>query len=213
MKRKKASFTGTRPIYTGNPSIVPGGFNLDRDNQRFNEGDYIPGGVLAIRDEEKRTVQVIKTAKVADIDAENAKIINLHVDEFYAPCFNVGDSVLKADAISGTFAAAPTIEKIEENGNLYRITLSAAITGLAKGDVIEEVVKDASNNAAERGKANSLTLCDVEVKEFETSMDVTADTMQYALFEKRVPPIPSSQKDATGFYLAANPHVKLTKSH
>ena len=29
MKRKTASFTGMRPIFTGSPSIVQGGFNLD----------------------------------------------------------------------------------------------------------------------------------------------------------------------------------------
>ncbi len=212
MKRKTYSFTGSRPIFTGSPSIVQGGFNLDVVSQLFAVGDTIPAGTPAIKNEETRKVVVVRTAKVADINSEDAKIVTLHVDEFYAPCFAVGNKVLKAGAVSGTFAAAPQISKIEKNGNSYVITLSAAISGLAANDTIIEVVKDSSDNAAEIGKANCVTIADVVVSEFETAIDVTDDTMQYALYERRVAPIPASQKDSTGAFLYANPHVKLTKS-
>ena len=57
-------------------------------------------------------MQVIKTAKVVEIDNENNKKVTLYIDEFYAPCFAVGDSVLKAGAVTGTFASAPTITAI-----------------------------------------------------------------------------------------------------
>lgn len=215
MKRKKHSFTGSRPIFTGSPSKVIGGFNLDRSNQNFADGDIIPGGVLAIANEETRLVQVIKTAKVAEVDSEDAKLVTLEVDEFYAPFFAVGDMILKAGATATAIASVPTIKKIEEKGNIYKITLSAAITGLAKGDVLEEVISDgdaATPKSKSRGLANSVTLADNEVKEFETSIDVSADTLQYALYERRVLPIPASQKDDTGAFLKANPHVKFTKS-
>lgn len=219
MKRKTASFTGMRPIFTGSPSIVQGGFNLDVVGQKFRVGDVIPAGTLAIRDEATRKVQVIKTAKVVEVDSENNKKVTLYVDEFFAPCFAVGDSVLKAGAVTGTFASAPTIASIDtgnclnNTGNVYVVMLSAAITGLKAGDVLVEVVKDGSNNAKERGKANSVTFCDYEISEFETAVDVSADTMQYALYERRVAPIPPSQKDSTGMFLSANPHVKLTQSY
>lgn len=211
MKRKTASFTGTRPIFSGSPSIVPGGFNLDVANQHFAVGDVIPAGTLAIANEETRKVQIVRTATVVEIDAEDNKKVTLRVDEFFAPCFAVGNKVLKAGAISGTFAAAPQINKIEKNGQSYVITLSAAISGLVANDTIVEVVNN-GGNAAEIGKANTVTIRDEEVSEFETSVDVTADTMQYALYERRVAPIPASQKDTTGSFLAANPHVKLSKS-
>ena len=219
MKRKTASFTGMRPIFTGSPSIVQGGFNLDVEGQKFRVGDVVPAGTLAIFNETTRQVQVIKTAKVVEVDNENNKKVMLYVDEFYAPCFAVGDSVLKVGAVTGTFASAPTITAIDNGnclnntGNVYVVTLSAAITGLKAGDVLTEVVKDSSNNAAERGKANSVLFREYEVSEFETGVDVSADTMQYALYERRVPPIPSSQKDSTGMFLSANPHVKLTQSY
>ena len=212
MKRKTASFTGQRPIYTGSPAIVSGGFNLDVANQNFPVGTIIPGGSLAIYDEEKRTVQIVKTASVVEVNTENTKEVTLLVDEFYAPIFAVGDKVAKAGAISGTFAAAAQITAISKTDNSFVITLSAAISGLKAGDALVEVV-NASGNAAEIGKANALILADIEVGEFETGVDVTADTMQYALFERRVPVIPASQKDATGKFLAVNPHVKLTQSY
>ena len=212
MKRKTASFTGQRPIYTGSPAIVPGGFNLDVANQNFPVGMVIPGGSLAIYDEEKRTVQIVKTASVVEVNTENTKEVTLLVDEFYAPIFAVGDKVAKAGAISGTYAAAVQITAISKTDNSFVITLSAAISGLKAGDALVEVV-NASGNAAEIGKANALTLADIEVGEFETGVDVTADTMQYALYERRVPVIPASQKDATGKFLAVNPHVKLTQSY
>ena len=219
MKRKTASFTGMRPIFTGSPSIVQGGFNLDVDGQKFRVGDVIPAGTLAIFNETTRKVQVIKTAKVVEVGSENTKKVTLYVDEFFAPCFAVGESVLKAGAVTGTFASAPTITAIDNGnclnntGNVYVVTLSAAISGLKAGDVLVEVVKDGSSNAAERGKANSVLFKEYEVGEFETGVDVSADTMQYALYERRVPPIPTSQKDSTGMFLSANPHVKLSQSY
>ena len=173
MKRKTASFTGMRPIFTGSPSIVQGGFNLDVEGQKFRVGDVVPAGTLAIFNETTRKVQVIKTAKVVEVDNENNKKVTLYVDEFYAPCFAVGDSVLKVGAVTGTFTSAPTITAIDNGnclnntGNVYVVTLSAAITGLKAGDVLTEVVKDSSNNAAERGKANSVLFREYEVSEFE----------------------------------------------
>lgn len=219
MKRKTASFTGMRPIFTGSPSIVQGGFNLDVEGQKFRVGDVVPAGTLAIFNETTRKVQVIKTAKVVEVANENNNKVTLYIDEFYAPCFAVGDSVLKVGAVTGTFASAPTITAIDNGnclnntGNVYVVTLSATIAGLKAGDVLTEVVQDSSNNAAERGKANSVLFREYEVSEFETGVDVSADTMQYALYERRVPPIPSSQKDSTGMFLSANRHVKLTQSY
>lgn len=211
MKRKTASFTGERPIFTGSPSIVQGGFNLDVSSQKFYVGDTIPAGTLAIYDEQKRLVSIVKTAKVVEVESDDKKSVHLLVDEFFAPCFYVGDKVAKAGAISGTFADAVSITAIEKKGESYIITLSKEISNLAKDDVLVQVVAN-STNAAEIGQANSVTIYDVEVGEFETGIDVTADTMQYALYERRVPPIPASQKDSTGKFLKANPHVKLTQS-
>lgn len=209
MKTKRTSFTGQRPIFTGSPAIVQGGFNLDTASQNFAVGDVIPAGSLAINNEQTRLVQIVKTAEVKAIDAENAKIVTLQTDEFYEPCFCVGDKVLVN--VSGTFAAAPAIEKIQKLNGSYIITLSAAIADLAVGNILVQVVEK-NSNAAIIGEANSLTISDIDVREDETPVDVTADTMQYALYARRVLPIPASQKDSTGAFLKANLHVKLSQS-
>ena len=65
MKRTKISFVGEKPIFTGSPQIVPGGFNLDREKQRFSVGDIIPAGTLAIFDEVTRKVLQLEIEREA----------------------------------------------------------------------------------------------------------------------------------------------------
>ena len=208
MKRTKISFVGEKPIFTGSPQIVPGGFNLDREKQRFSVGDIIPAGTLAIFDEVTRKVQIVKTEKVK-------KVITLYSNGYCSPCFSVGDKLLQAKSVSGTFEDAPSIVSIEKPGVSnapYVITLSAEISGLAVDDVLVEVV-ESSTNAAVIGEPNSLTIEEVTVKEFETAIDVTEDTMQYAVMERRVLPIPDSMKDSTKRYLKANSHIRLSQTY
>lgn len=166
MKRTKISFVGEKPIFTGSPQIVPGGFNLDREKQRFSVGDIIPAGTLAIFDEVTRKVQIVKTAKVKAIGTKDKKVITLYSNGYCSPCFSVGDKLLQAKSVSGTFEDAPSIVSIEKPGVSnapYVITLSAEISGLAVDDVLVEVV-ESSTNAAVIGEPNSLTIEEVTVK-------------------------------------------------
>ncbi len=215
MKRNIRSFSGSRPVFTGAVSIVPGGYNLDKVNQSFAENAVIPEGSLAIVDETNRTVKIIKTAEVVAIDADDAKKVSLKVSEFYEPLFVAGERVYKAgfSASSVAWNDVPTISNVKRTDSSFEVELSATITGLAVGDVLELVQKDAVSStdyAAEIGTANRLTVSDVEVRDYETPIDVTADTLQYALFKNRVAPIPASQ--INGEYLAGNPHIRLTEA-
>lgn len=210
MKRRQTSFVGERPVFTGSPHIVEGGFNLDVVNQSYNIGDVIPAGTLAIKDDQTRVVKTVKTAKVKSINADNAKIVTLVSNDFSTPIFAVGDKVLKT--ISGAIADAPSISNISNDDSGYVITLSSAITGLAVGDTIQQVVASGTN-AASIGVANCVTVSDTEIKQDETGIDVTDDTMQYALYERRILPIPSDQKDSNGSYLKANVHIRLSQSY
>lgn len=221
---KKNSYTGHRPIFTGSPSIVTGGFNLDKTTQNFTVGDVIPAGSLAIYDEQTRKVKILKTGKVVSIEPKSTtttdpgtleqtvtpyQVIQLHTDEFYQPFFAIGDSVLKS--VSGSFADAPKITKVEKTDTLMKITLSGEIADLVEDDILIEVV-DKGGQAVFVGEANSVTIYDVTIKDKYTGIDVSADTMQYELYERRVLPIPESQKDETGSFLKANIHIKLTQS-
>lgn len=211
MKRSVRSFSGSRPVFTGAVSIVPGGYNLDKINQSFAADAVIPEGSLAIVDETNRTVQIIKTAKVVAIDADDAKKVSLKVSEFYEPLFVAGEPVYKAgfSANSVGWSNVPTISSVKRTDSSFDIVLSKAISGLVVGDTLE-IVKKVSDYAAEIGIATRLTVSDVEVRDFETPIDVTADTLQYALYKNRVAPIPASQ--ISGEYLAGNSHIRLTEA-
>lgn len=209
MKRRTKSYDGSRPISTGALTREIGGFLLDQENQTFVVGDVIPAGTLARRDETNRKVLIVKTGKVKAIDEADAKIITLESDAFLGPIFAVGDKVLKT--VSGTFANAPSITAISDTESGYVITLSAAIDGLAVGDVLQNVYKNGSNAAIY--KANCVVVADTIIREDgnETLIDVCADTMQYAIYERRVLPVVAGQKDTTGVYLSENPHIRFTQ--
>ena len=208
MKRRTKSYDGSRPIATGALTREVGGFLLDQTSQTFVEGDVISAGTLARRDESTRKVLIIKTAKVKAINESDAKIVTLESDAFLGPNFAVGDKVLKT--VSGTYANAPAINAISDTANGYVITLSAAIDGLAVGDVLQNVYKSGSDAAIY--KANCVVVADTTVREDgnETIVDVCADTMQYAIYERRILPVPAAQKNTTGVYLAENPHIRFT---
>lgn len=210
MKRRTKSYDGSRPIATGALTREVGGFLLDLTSQNFVEGDVIPAGTLARRDESARKVLIIKTAKVKSIDAGDAKIVTLESDAFVGPIFAVGDKVLVTYTSSNTFANAPSITAISDTASGYVITLSAEISGLAAGDILQQVVADGTKVKAY--KANCVVVSDTLIREDgnETIVDVCADTMQYAIYERRILPVVSAQKDATGFYLAENSHIRFT---
>lgn len=211
MKRRTKSFDGSRPIATGALSSEIGGFLLDQSSQTFVAGNVIPAGTLARRDESTRKVLIVKTGKVKAIDSDDAKIVTLESDSFLAPVFAVGDKVLVSYTSSTTYASTPSITAISDTDNGYIITLSAAIDGLAVGDVLQQVLLANSTKVA-NVTANCVVVADTLVRESgeETIVDVCADTMQYAIYEKRILPIVAAQKDTTGFYLVGNPHIRLT---
>ena len=139
MKRRTKTYDGSRPIATGALTREIGGFLLDQTSQSFVEGDVIPAGTLARRDEDSRKVLIVKTAKVKSIDEGDAKIVTLESDAFLNPNFAVGDKVALAEG--GSFASAVSINAISDTSNGYIVTLSSTITGLSVGNVLCQVVE------------------------------------------------------------------------
>jgi hypothetical protein len=212
MKFQKKQYGGARPVITGSPQLgVVGGFNLVNTDSNFTPGMVIPAGSVAEYDESTRTVKVLKAARVKAIDAGDAKIVTLDTD-FIPNTFKAGDKVLKT--VSGTFAAAPSITAVNDGGENTVITLSAAISGLAVGDALFQVVASGSNATLQITSPNGLTIAgDVigtEVKPNYTSVDVTADTKGYMFYARRIPPIPDAFRE--GNHLKGNPNVMLTDS-
>ena len=156
MKTHKKSFAGSRPVFTVAPVVEIGGFTIDKTAQNLVVGDVIPEGTLVVHDETTRKVVLVKTGKVKAIDENDAKIVTLESNDFANPNFAPGDKVAKT--AGGAYSGAISIVSVVDGDNGYIVTLSGAITGLAVGDVIGEVIKDGSNNQAFRvGTALSLT--------------------------------------------------------
>jgi hypothetical protein len=214
MKFTKQQFGGIRPIINGTPAIgVAGGFNLDRSKVSWPSGSIIPGGSLAEYDEATRLVTVLKAARVKSVDAGDAKIVTLDTD-FIPAGFVAGDRVMKA--VSGTFAAAPSITKVEDGNAGCVITLSAAIAGLAAGDAIFQVTGDGSGNAvlpvnAPQGLTVNAEAVGTAVGRFETGVDVTVDTKGYMFYKRRIPPVPEAF--ISGIALKTNPNVLFTDAY
>lgn len=209
----RKSYGGDRPITTQQPILVTGGFNLDQTANSFTEGTIIPAGTLVAFDSATRLAKCHKTAKVLLIDVGDAKIVTL-VSDFVKPTFKVGDQVLKA--VSGTLANAPVINAISDTSAGYVVTLSAAISGLAVGDIIFQTIADSgtpTNAGLIATSFQALTIAHAEVKAsgMQTGIDITLDSGAGAFYLNRIPPIPSGF--LTGNVLKDNHNVKFTSSY
>lgn len=209
MKTHKKSFAGSRPVFTVAPVVEIGGFTVDKTAQNLVVGDVIPEGTLVVHDEVTRKVVLVKTGKVKAIDENDAKIVTLESNDFVNPNFAPGDKVAKT--AGSAYSGAISIVSVVDGDNGYIVTLSGAITGLAVGDVIGEVIKDGSNNQAFR-VGTALTISPVEVKQEETIVDITANTGNGSCFIRRILPIHAGQLSGNGMFLSANPSIRFTNS-
>lgn len=192
MKRKTKSYGGSRPCSTQPPVMVIGGFTLDPAQTNLPVGAVIPFGTLSSVNEATRLAKLIKSARVVAIGTD-AKKVTLEADEFAKPLFMVGDKV-QSD-LSATLANTPSISAMALTEAGLEITLSKAITGLAVGSALYEVVAD-DTNVKLVAEPNSITIGtheSAEIKEelADTQIDVTRDSGCGEIYARRVPPVPA----------------------
>lgn len=192
MKRKTKSYGGTRPCSTQPPIMVGGGFTLDPAQKNLPVGAVVPWGTLASVNEATRLAKLIKGARVVAIGTD-AKKVTLEADEFSKPLFTVGDTV-QSD-LSATLANSPSITAVATTEAGMEITLSKAITGLAVGSALFEVVADGTNVKLV-AEPNSITIGSYESAEVQeeladTQIDVTRDSGCGEIYARRVPPVPA----------------------
>lgn len=172
--------------------MVTGGFTLDPAQTNLPVGAVIPFGTLANVNEATRLAKLIKSARVVAIGTDTKKV-TLEADEFAKPLFMVGDKV-QSD-LSATLADTPSISAMSLTEAGLEITLSKAITGLAVGSALYEVVAD-DTNVKLVAEPNSITIGtheSAEVKEelADTQIDVTRDSGCGEIYARRVPPVPA----------------------
>ena len=123
----------------------------------------------------------------------DAKEVTLEADEFSKPLFMVGDTV-QSD-LSATLANSPSISAVADTEAGVKITLSKAITGLAVGSGLYEVVADGTNVKLV-AEPNSITIgtyesAEVQEELADTQIDVTRDSGCGEIYARRVPPVPA----------------------
>lgn len=196
MKRKFTNYGGDRPCYTMPPVKVTGGFTLNPEQTNLAAGAIVPFGTLVHADEATRLATLIKSARVVVVGTD-AKKVTLEGDEFAKPLFVVGDVVAKD--LSAALADCPAITAVATTDAGVEITLAKAISGLAVGDALFEVVAD-STNVKLVAQPNALCIAEglnAEIKEelADTVIDVTRDSGNGEIYARRVPPVPASLLD------------------
>ena len=191
MKLQGKKFGGDCPKFTTQPVQVGGGFTLNAAQAtKFAEGWLIPEGSLANVDESTREAVVVVTGRVTAIDATDSKKVTLQADGAAAPPFCVNDYIGKD--LTATLANTPKVTAVELTNDGLVVTLSKAITGLAVGDTLCEVVADGSNVKL-LAQPNSVLITDEEVKaDGDTCIDVTRNTGNGECYARRVPPVPAT---------------------
>jgi len=135
---KSTVYDGHTPeIWRGECKMLPGGFKPVQD---FAAGTVLHRGTLLYVDFDALTAAVIKVAAV--LSGGTTKNVRVAKGNLFA----VGDVITKA----GDGSATPSIASIDTSNDSYDVlTLSAAYTGLAEGDVIVE------SEAVSEGSATS----------------------------------------------------------
>lgn len=193
MKRKYTNYGGDRPCYTMPPVKVTGGFTLNPEQTNLVAGAVIPFGTLVYANEATRLATLVKSARVVAIGTDTKKV-TLEGDEFIKPLFAVGDIVAKN--LSATLADSPKITAIAKTEAGVEITLAKAITGLAIGDALFEVVADGTNVKLV-AQPNCIAIgegLNAEIKDelADTVVDVTRDSGAGEIYARRVPPVPAT---------------------
>ncbi|WP_301745861.1 hypothetical protein [uncultured Duncaniella sp.] len=196
MKRKFTNYGGDRPCYTMPPVKVTGGFTLDPQQSNLAAGAVVPFGTLVHVDEATRLAKLIKSARVVAIGTD-AKQVTLEGNEFAKPLFIKGDYVAKD--LSAKLASTPKITALTTDDAGVHITLDKAITGLAVGDALFEVVAN-GEDVKLVAQPNTLSIgegLDAEIKDelADTVIDVTRDSGNGEIYARRVPPVPASLLD------------------
>lgn len=179
-------FGGSLVVFEGKPELLVGGFNFAKDDLPA-VGDVLPCGTPVYCDEAARSITPVITAEVIAIDGTD---VTLNDHGFGNVAFKAGATVAKlGDDLEAVATNYATIAS--KAGN--KLTLSAAVTGLAVGDILVEV-----NATSKKIKAvpNALLPYDIRIGENEISR--TGDGM-YAndrpILERRMPAVNSSIKE------------------
>lgn len=190
---KATKFAGRFPeIWRGECKMLPGGF---KPVQEFAAGTVIRRGTPIYVDFENMTAAVCKSAKVLTGGTTTAPRVGK------GHLFAVGDTVTK----NGDGNASPTIRSIDTSNTEYdTITLSAAYTGLAAGDIIVESDTYSDTAVGSKYEPNMVVGAD---KEFDGKGLPTIDAAYDAVVLYPSLQFPILEEWLSGVCLKNNPNI------
>lgn len=183
------NFGGTLVVFEGKPELLIGGFNFNL-NDLPAPGDVLPCGTPVYCNEaaNARSITPVITAKVLAISGTT---VTIEDHGFGNVPFKVGATVAELPANLAT-AAENYATIASKEGNV--LTLSAAITGLAVGDVLVEV--DATSKKV-KAVPNALLPYDVVRDPYAVAVDGDgAWKNDRPVLERRMPAINDAIKAA-----------------
>lgn len=185
--KASGNFGGSLVVFEGKPELLIGGFNFKKSDLPA-VGDVLPCGTPVYCDEVSRDIIPVITAKVI---AVSGTTVTLEDHGFGNVAFKEG-AVVAVLAANLNDAATNYATIASKNGNV--LTLSAAVTGLAVGDILVEV--DATSKKV-KAIPNALLPYDIRIGENEISR--TGDGMyknDRPILERRMPAVNDAIKAA-----------------
>lgn len=148
---KKTAVSGRTPeIWRGECKILPGGF---KPLQNLPVGTTLRRGALLEVNCKDMTAAVVKLADV--LEGGTTTAVRVAKGHYFA----VGDVVTKV----GDGSATPSIQSVDASNVDYDVlNLSAAYTGLSKGDIIVESAAVGSGKASSKYTPNAIVGADKE---------------------------------------------------
>lgn len=181
------------PFWRKEVKMLPGGFSL---KDSFPVGSVIRKSSPLCVDFSNMSAAVVKVGKVLTGGTTTApRVAKGHN-------FVVGDLVMKI----GDTGKAVTVSSIDKTNSAYDvITFSAALTGVAAGNFVQEAVADAESTFKVKYTANMVLGADVEVKEVGIpTLDASYDCI---ILKSIAAPIPEEWLVSGGCGLATNPRI------
>lgn len=149
--KASGKFGGTKVVFEGKPELLIGGFDFDLADLP-GAGVVLPCGTPVYCDEANRTITPLITLGVEAVNGTEVTLVN---NGFNGPAVKVGNAVaiindtLTNEYASGAYATVTAIDG-------HKITLSAALTGLAANSVLVVVKVAESGKAAVKAVPNAL---------------------------------------------------------
>jgi len=182
---------GVRKCYEGKPEIATGGFKVDINTMPANP-NVLPAGTPVYYDEQARTIAIMYTFKVLEVDSANSKV---KVEKFETGSVaKVGMKLIVVGAdLTQAAANVATVSAVDSSNAGYDILTVNATTGITADAVLAEAGSDDKVKVV----PNGLTYCDNVLDPDSAAMDI--DPIYFCIrpvLERRMPALTASIKKA-----------------